>query len=484
MRRNLCFHNGWLFVLAILFASALLCAQQPDSYRITPNKVTLRIGEQRAFRMVDQTGRAQTKVTWTVSDAGAFQSIQGDDLMLLARQAGSYRLTARTDFAVAEGEVTVVDGSTLPNGTVQWASGAGEGCSNVKIVPAARTPNGPDFFQQTRCRDGDYVSAYRSDGVQLWRRKIGDSPVGLPYDPGGDKYATAGNRLDPHLSSVCDVVSVGMEQQKARELLSERNESFAESTEAGASGPRMWLIEEPNAQCKIWFGPNLAVERKQKVFVTGEGTNAAASGTGPAVSGMTQVPTVDAKVASQSANTAKEQAPAAKAKHIITNDDIKPSASSGFGGIFYTSSGMINDCNSMCFDQLRPAGQSGREESLHWRQEVLKQIDLVRSDSEWQAYLHQLYDAHSKICQITLDQQQELRTAGYSRDLGPREIAIDEKYDQKSKDANNELSALVGQQMAHLTKFRDRPYAYSFGAMQMMRMHGGFCSASRVIYAQ
>ncbi len=72
----------------------------------------------------------------------------------------------------------------------------------------------------------------------------------------------------------------------------------------------------------------------------------------------------------------------------------------------------------------------------NWRREVLWQLELVRSDGEWQAYLHDVYAAHNKVCQVTFDKQDELRRSGSSfRNLGPQQIAITEKYDRQSKAA-------------------------------------------------
>jgi hypothetical protein len=45
------------------------------------------IGESRSFRMVDQNGQAQHKVTWTLSDAGAFASTEGDEVQLVPKRA-------------------------------------------------------------------------------------------------------------------------------------------------------------------------------------------------------------------------------------------------------------------------------------------------------------------------------------------------------------------------------------------------------------
>ena len=176
--------------------------------------------------------------------------------------------------------------------------------------------------------------------------------------------------------------------------------------------------------------------------------------------------------------------PTGKPKKVITNDDIKSSPFSSFGGLFYTSTGSINDCDANCFDQVRMMAQVNPGKNPNWRTDVLRQLDLVRSDAEWQAYLHELYDAHRAICQLTFDKQDELRRSGNNRNLGPQEIAITDKYDEKMKAAQAELSAVVARQSTLQKKFAERRYANSFATLQGTRMQGGFCTQARVIYPQ
>jgi hypothetical protein len=194
----------------------------------------------------------------------------------------------------------------------------------------------------------------------------------------------------------------------------------------------------------------------------------------PAADSAQQTPATAADVAK----------PPAKPKRVITNDDIKSSPYSGFGGLFYTNSGSINDCDANCFDQVRAFAQVDAERNPNWRRDVLQQLELVRSDSEWQAYLHDLYDAHRKVCQVTFDKTDEMRTSGNTRNLGPQEIAITEKYDAQMKTVQGELSAAVARQFLLQKKFADKPYANSFATIQGTRMQGGFCSQARVIYAR
>jgi hypothetical protein len=101
-----------------------------------------------------------------------------------------------------------------------------------------------------------------------------------------------------------------------------------------------------------------------------------------------------------------------------------------------------------------------------------------------QAYLHQLYDAHNTVCHLAFDKQDEMRRFGNSRNMGPQEIDITEKYDGKMKTAQEQLAALAAQQPAQQKKFTERPYASSFATVQGSRMQGGFCSQWRVIYPQ
>ena len=131
---------------------------------------------------------------------------------------------------------------------------------------------------------------------------------------------------------------------------------------------------------------------------------------------------------------------------------------------------------------MRAFAQVDAERDPNWRRDVLQQLDRVRSDSEWQAYLHDLYDTHRKVCQVTFDKTDAMRRSGNTRNLGPREIAITEKYDAQRKTAQEELSAAVARQFMLQKKFADKPYANSFATIQRTRMQGGFCSQARVIY--
>jgi len=237
-----------------------LNGQTPNLYRITPESVTILVGDSRPFRMVDRNGRGQHEVTWDVSDSYALEISAGDEVLVTAKRAGDFRLTGRTDHGTAEATIKVAEGTSLPVGTVKWSSGKMAGCRTVKMVPAMPSANGPDIFEQSECEDGSYISAYTSEGVQMWRRKMGGGDT-AKIEEGNP--APVANRLDSRASSVCDSIIVGMEQEKVREVFGLRHLSFRE----GAPGERLWAVEESNAQCKVWFDEKSVVMKKRKTLV-------------------------------------------------------------------------------------------------------------------------------------------------------------------------------------------------------------------------
>jgi hypothetical protein len=247
--------------LALLYPVAL--SGQGSFLIITPSKTTMLIGESRTFRLVDQNGHMQHDVTWSVSDDGAFDVGKGDELELTAKSAGDYRLEGRSSNGSSDATITVMEGASLPVGTVKWSAGKIDGCKTTKIIPAVPSANGPDVYEQSQCEDGQYISAYTADGVLLWRRKMNSS--GAPSDTpavGGESVST--RRLDPRSKSVCDAISVGAEQEKTRDLLNQRKLAFEE----GLPDDHEWVVDERNAQCRLWFDDKHILIKKRKTLVS------------------------------------------------------------------------------------------------------------------------------------------------------------------------------------------------------------------------
>jgi hypothetical protein len=255
--------TAWALAGAVLLLGAVrLPAQAPLFVRITPSSVTLLVGQSASFRVIDQAGHMVNHIAWHVSDPDAFWTRDGDEFTIMAKEPGDYRVDGRSADGSAEATVTVMHGDRLPPGSTLWRSGDVQGCQSVKITPALPNTAGIAYYQQTRCDDGDYIQAYRANGVQMWRTKISDT--GVPPSAAGDLPANPAARLNVRSASVCDSIEVGDAQAKIRDLLHQQNLTFSE----GTASEHVWTIDESNTQCKLWFDDKSQVSKKRKVFVT------------------------------------------------------------------------------------------------------------------------------------------------------------------------------------------------------------------------
>ena len=169
--------------------------------------------------------------------------------------------------------------------------------------------------------------------------------------------------------------------------------------------------------------------------------------------------------------------PADKPKKVITNDDLKhPSGGFGFSP---TDFNQINNCDRSCFEQVRQLAHVFPAANPNWKRDLLQAIDEVRKDGEWQKYLRDLYDMHLKFCQLGDEKRDELARDADPNNVTTREIAIDDKYDAKFKEAQSALQALTSRQTILQRKFADSPFAYQFANMQASRIQNANCAPQR-----
>lgn len=258
-----------LAVAALCFASALW-GQSGSFVAITPGSATMLVGESRPFRLVDQNGRAQPNVSWTISDPAALQVQKGDEIEITAKQPGNFRISARNANGEAEATINVVEGSSLPQGARKWSSPELEGCKVVQVTPAVPSASGVDVYAMTQCGDGNYLEAYTADGILVRRQKVsgGSGPAPTPKPlPGvpvpSESTQAPAKRLHLNSSSICDLVSVGTDEHKVRELLQQRKLSFRSDSSQGHA----WLVEESDTQCKLWFDDKSVLAKKRKILV-------------------------------------------------------------------------------------------------------------------------------------------------------------------------------------------------------------------------
>ena len=201
------------WVLVSLFVTALQAQDGP--YVISPVSATVLTGESRHFMLLDCVGRIHENVLWSISPGPANGIREGDGFNVTATEPGEFRISVKG--VAAEATLKVIAGSSFPIGTVMWSVPPSYMCvpgSEEPIVPAAALPAPPKL-------------------------------------------------LSLNATSICDRLTIGMEQAKVRGALRERGLSFSEE------GPKamVWLVEEPATHCRLWFDEKAALIRKRKILV-------------------------------------------------------------------------------------------------------------------------------------------------------------------------------------------------------------------------
>jgi hypothetical protein len=135
----------------------------PQSIQITPATVNMLVGNTQTFTAVDELGRPRTDATWTISDTTLATITTDSSPVLTAVAIGQPTLAANVQGASAQIQVTIFGGASFAPGTVIW-SAPGIVCAD--IVQAVPTNAGtPDLY----CVNGGFITAFTSDGRQLWQ---------------------------------------------------------------------------------------------------------------------------------------------------------------------------------------------------------------------------------------------------------------------------------------------------------------------------
>ena len=194
--------------------------------------------------------------------------------------------------------------------------------------------------------------------------------------------------------------------------------------------------------------------------------------TAPAQQRQDQKPAAERQAPDSQPSQQPAAKPAPKPKKVITNDDL----TSGRVGAFSTADfSEVNDCDRICFEQVRQLARVSPASDPNWKRDVLQAIDTVRKDDEWQKHLRDLYAVHLKFCEYGAEKREELAKNADPRNVTPKEIAIDEKYDAKFKQAQAELQKLYEQQGAIQRKFAGDPFAFQFSFVQTSRIQNASC---------
>ncbi|MFZ0732492.1 MAG: hypothetical protein WAM79_09225 [Candidatus Sulfotelmatobacter sp.] len=273
---------------SVLLSASLLSlwafAQAPATMTVSPNKATMLVGETRTFRAVGKDGRIRHNVRWEISPGyAAAITANGDEATVAAREASpSVMLTASAEGDSADASIEIRAKGDMTAGTTLWSVAPTPGCKATQMIQAVPSANGPDLYVQETCPEGTMLRALTADGRELWRKMmagtaasaavpvgsgpyIGFLPNGATPPVPGKSVQPAGAHINPHSTSVCDAVSVGMTRDDAFKAAAEHNVKL-DSRQRQAD---TWLIEEEGSRCTISFDAKTGnVVKKKKTIVT------------------------------------------------------------------------------------------------------------------------------------------------------------------------------------------------------------------------
>jgi hypothetical protein len=152
--------------------------------RLTPQTITMAVGQTRRLSLLDDLGRAPSNATWMVSDSAVATIDASSTVHLTAVAAGAVTVTATWQGLTASTDVQVLAPDSIVAGTTLW-SAPPIGGSVDKIVQGAP---GPDGSRQIYALEGTMLRALSTDGAEVWAQDVG-TVTQLSGDPLGGAVA-------------------------------------------------------------------------------------------------------------------------------------------------------------------------------------------------------------------------------------------------------------------------------------------------------
>jgi uncharacterized protein (TIGR03437 family) len=143
---------------------------------VTPNRVTMLVGQTRSMQLLDQNGSLVNNPTWTFDNSAIAEILPpanpGDPLLLQADSVGTTTVTAIYGDRTGVATISVLAaGTSFPIGTVQWSLPSLGSYGMSKSVQSLRVDdNTPDLYVED---DGAYggfgaIRALNADGSHKW----------------------------------------------------------------------------------------------------------------------------------------------------------------------------------------------------------------------------------------------------------------------------------------------------------------------------
>lgn len=252
----------WSLALALILCGQPLTAQVMDAWRprVAPSSATMQVGETKIFSAYDDRGAFLADVRWSALPADIVQLSPGSPIHVKALRTGYVTLTAYANGSFAEATIEVVAHRPVACNPT-WIPAELKGCKQIPVtsVEPIEKPDGATLIRLYQCSDSKYERAYDCDGNLVWQGKISGNPT--KRAAAKPKALITNARMNPHARSVCDSISIGMNEAAVRELLSP-------PVETSAPVQKILTVEEDGSECKLWFDDLRNVAEKQKTLTT------------------------------------------------------------------------------------------------------------------------------------------------------------------------------------------------------------------------
>ncbi len=190
---------------------------EPTNLRVSPQDVTIAVGQRWHFAMLDNLGRAPVDVTWTRTNPTlSTLAIINGQAELTAVATGTTTLTASWRGLTASTTVTIVSANAFVAGTTVWnAPPLGVGATIADVLTGAKTPAGDRFLYAVERSAVDTIRMFDVEGAERWSIGAGGQVTQLSGDALGGAVTLVGStltRLEPGGASVpfaSDVASPG-----------------------------------------------------------------------------------------------------------------------------------------------------------------------------------------------------------------------------------------------------------------------------------
>jgi hypothetical protein len=141
----------------------------PQTLTVNPTGVNMLVGNMQRFNATDELGRVRTDATWTISDPTIATITSDSSPTLTAVAAGTVTLTATVGSVANQTAVTVLTGTSIPDGTLLWSAPPPNGFTAQKVVEAEPATGSPDLLTVSRSDNQHWmITGLTSQGQALW----------------------------------------------------------------------------------------------------------------------------------------------------------------------------------------------------------------------------------------------------------------------------------------------------------------------------